>query len=98
MRPVRSSNIVSSVSAMPIPMMMPPRNCERAVLGFRIRPVSKAPSQRLRRSFACLLVHAHFAELRRVGMHRVLHDFDGRAGLVLRFHKILFRALQNCRE
>ena len=24
--PVRSSNIVSSVSAMPIPMMMPPRN------------------------------------------------------------------------
>ena len=50
MRPVRSSNNVSSVSAMPIPMMMPPRNWERAVLGFRILPASKAPSQRLKRS------------------------------------------------
>ena len=46
MRPVRSSNNVSSVRAMPMPMTIPPLNCDVAVFGFRMRPVSKAPTQR----------------------------------------------------
>jgi len=39
-RPVRSSNSVSSMSARPIPMMIPPRNWLAAVLGLMMRPQS----------------------------------------------------------
>ena len=41
--PSRLSNISSSVSAMPMPKVMPPRHWERAVLAFRIRPAAKLP-------------------------------------------------------
>ncbi len=45
-RPVRGSNSVSSLSASPRPMMMPPRNWLAAVLGLRMRPQSNDPRKR----------------------------------------------------
>ena len=46
-RPVRSSNCVSSISARPSPIMMPPRNWLAAVFGLRICPQSNEPRKRL---------------------------------------------------
>ena len=48
-RPLRSSNSVSSISAIPSPMMMPPRNWLAAVLALRMRPQSNEPRKRLTR-------------------------------------------------
>src|ERR687893_1404948 len=49
MRPLRSSNWVSSISARPRPMMMPPRNWLAPVLALRMRPQSNEPRKRLTR-------------------------------------------------
>ena len=49
-RPLRSSNCVSSINAMPSPMIIPPRNWLAAVRGFRMRPQSNDPSNRPTRS------------------------------------------------
>ena len=49
-RPVRASNSVSSVSAKPRPMIIPPLNWLAAVLGLRIVPQSNDPSNRSTRT------------------------------------------------
>ena len=48
--PLRSSNCVSSISASPIPMMIPPRNWLFAVLGLSILPQSNEPRKPLTRT------------------------------------------------
>jgi hypothetical protein len=45
-RPLRSSNIVSSASAIPMPIMMPPRNWLLAVLGLMPAAVEQAEPAR----------------------------------------------------
>ena len=37
---------LSSCNAMDSPMVMPPRNCDRAVFAFITRPTAKTPSSR----------------------------------------------------
>ena len=49
-RPVRRSKRVFSKSAMLIPQTMPPTSWLRAVLAFKIRPASKAPTNRVTRT------------------------------------------------
>ena len=74
-RPLRSSNCVSSISASPIPMMIPPRNWLFAVLGlrsFRNQTSREAADAYL----ASDRVHSNFGKHSPKGMHRPMHYFE----------------------
>ena len=72
-RPLRGSNSVSSLSARPRPMMMPPRNWLAAVLGLRMRPQSNEPRKRRTRTSPVTALTRDLGELRAGRVHRVLH-------------------------
>ena len=64
--PVRSSNSVSSVSASPRPMIIPPRNWLAAVFGIEDACRSRRAEQPIDADFACHIAHAKLAEDRRL--------------------------------
>jgi hypothetical protein len=71
---------LSSSSAIDIPIVIPPMNCERAVFALRIRPAAKTPRARAFAHLAGVRVHPHLDEVR---SERVLGERLLRCGLVL---------------
>src|SRR6202163_3346573 len=95
--PRRSSNRVSSVSAIPIPMTMPPRSWLTPVVGFTILPQIEGAEPPRHPHFAGFLMDSNFAKLRSVRCHRIFHQFHRKAGGCFNFDERLPGLLENRR-